>query len=178
MQILPLPRPGDLVRIRCRRWRVVDVRPYEACQVITVLGAGDRNVGALRRMIAPFETIEGLDRPARLRLVTSRRWRRACRRLLADVAPPGAVRTARRAHIDLLPHQLEPALAVVRGLGSRLLLADEVGLGKTIQAALILSELRARGLVDRALILAPASLRDQWADELAKRFELDAAVID
>ena len=47
--------------------------------------------------------------------------------------------------MDLLPHQLEPALAVVRGRGSRMLIADEVGLGKTVQAALIVAELKARG---------------------------------
>ena len=53
--------------------------------------------------------------------------------------------TAATAAIDLLPHQLEPALAIVRGHGTRLLLADEVGLGKTIQAGLIVAELLARG---------------------------------
>ena len=98
----------------------------------------------------------------------------AARRPAADVAPrlPRARRVAvsagrparpRRARIDLLPHQLEPALAVVSGLGSRLLLADEVGLGKTIQAALVVAELRARDAIDRVLVLTPAGLREQWA---------------
>src|SRR6185503_8262729 len=90
----------------------------------------------------------------------------------------GALRTARSARIDLLPHQLEPALALVRGCGSRVLLADEVGLGKTIQAGLIVKELRARGCADRVLILTPAGLREQWAAELSDRFACPAAIVD
>jgi SNF2 family DNA or RNA helicase len=78
----------------------------------------------------------------------------------------------------MLPFQLEPALAVLRGLGTRLLLADEVGLGKTIQAGLIASELRARGAVDRILVLAPAGLREQWSHELNERFGLDTPSVD
>src|SRR5205807_1542722 len=67
---------------------------------------------------------------------------------------------------------------VVRGLGTRLLLADDVGLGKTIQAGLVLSELRARAAACRALVLTPAGLREQWAEELHARFDIDAALID
>src|SRR5262249_39758450 len=90
----------------------------------------------------------------------------------------GGLSTAANARMDLLPHQLEPALAILRGRGSRVLLADEVGLGKTVQAGLILSELRARGAADRVLILTPPGLRDQWADELLDRFQMDARVMD
>ena len=120
----------------------------------------------------------GSNGPRGCAFVTRRRWRRACRALIADHTPPGALRSGRRARIDLLPHQLEPALAIVRGLGSRLLLADDVGLGKTIQAGLVLSELRARAAIERALILTPAGLREQWAGELADRFAVAAAIVD
>jgi superfamily II DNA or RNA helicase len=78
----------------------------------------------------------------------------------------------------LLAHQLEPALAVAGGLGSRLLLADAVGLGKTIQAALVLSELRARSAIERTLILTPAGLREQWVRELADRLGVRADLVD
>src|SRR5688572_22296097 len=77
-----------------------------------------------------------------------------------------------------MPHQLEPALAVVRGLGSRLLLADEVGLGKTIQAGLVVAELTARRAVHRVLVLTPAGLREQWRQELSQRFAVAAASVD
>ena len=85
--------------------------------------------------------------------------------------------TAGSARIDLRPWQLEPARAAIAG-ASRLLLADAVGLGKTIQAGLILAELMARGLAQRILILTPASLRAQWASELSAKFGLVAAVFD
>src|SRR4029077_14618109 len=117
-----------------RRWRIAEVRRYEQCELVTLAGADEATAGITRLVIAPFETIEPLNRVARLKRVCLRRWRRGCRALVADVAPPAAVRCARNARIELLPHQLEPALAVVRGLGTRILLADEVGLGKTVQA--------------------------------------------
>jgi len=69
-------------------------------------------------------------------------------------------------------------MAIVGGRASRLLLADEVGLGKTIQAGLIAAELFERRAIDRVLILTPAGLRDQWRDELHHRFGIDAAIVD
>ena len=80
--------------------------------------------------------------------------------------------------MDLFPHQLEPALAVLRGLGSRALLADDVGLGKTLQAGLVIAELLARGSAERILILTPAGVREQWAAELAQRLGINAAIVD
>ena len=85
--------------------------------------------------------------------------------------------TAAAAKIDLLPYQWEPALAVLAGC-TRVLLADEVGLGKTVQAGLIVGELQARGLVERALILVPAGLRDTWARELGDRLGIEARIVD
>lgn len=70
-------------------------------------------------------------------------------------------------------HQIQTALRVLREMRGRALLADEVGLGKTIEAGLILKEYIIRGLVKKALILAPASLLSQWVDELKVKFDLD-----
>jgi superfamily II DNA or RNA helicase len=91
---------------------------------------------------------------------------------------PGELRATANAKIDLLPHQLQPALAVVRGLGCRLLLADDVGLGKTIEAGAIIAELRSRRAADRVLILTPPGLREQWAQELLGRFDIRADIVD
>jgi superfamily II DNA or RNA helicase len=170
-------RPGDLVDVRRRRWRVVDVRAHEACQVLSLAGEGP-DLGAHCRVITPFDRVDPIVRPAGVRLVSRRLWRRACRALIAGALPPGALRSGASARMDLLPHQLEPALAIAGGAGCRLLLADAVGLGKTIQAALVLSELRARGAIDRALILTPAGLRDQWARELSNRVGVAAEIAD
>ncbi len=70
-----------------------------------------------------------------------------------------------------LPHQIDVALRVLRRpMLGRAILADEVGLGKTIEAGIILKELAVRGLARRVLILAPASLVDQWQAELDTKF--------
>ena len=171
-------RAGDLVEVRRARWRVIDVRTYEGCQVVTLHALGAPLAGLQRRVLTPFETLRRLERPQRPRFVRNVRWRRACRALVAADRPPGSLRAARAARIELMAHQLEPALALVRGRGSRLLLADEVGLGKTIQAGLAVSELLARHAVDRVLVLTPAGLREQWAQELSQRFAIGAAAVD
>ncbi len=133
---------GDLVFTRRQRWRVVSIRPYAACNVVALSGAGLMNAGRTAHVITPFDDVEAATKPGAIRLVGARGWRRRCRWLLASQGPADRLQTAQRARIDLLPHQLEPALAIVRGLACRVLIADEVGLGKTIQAGLIASELR------------------------------------
>jgi SNF2 family DNA or RNA helicase len=169
---------GAIVRVRRARWRVVDVRPYDGCSIVTLAGLAPPQAGRQRRVITPFDAIEPVDRARRPRLVKTAAWTRACRALIAADTPPASLRSAARARIDLLSYQLEPALAIVRGIGCRVLLADEVGLGKTIQAGLIAGELREREAIERLLVLAPAGLRDQWVAELRDRFAIEAALVD
>jgi len=73
-----------------------------------------------------------------------------------------------------LPHQLEVAKQVVENMNGKAILADEVGLGKTIEAGLVLKEYMIRGLVKKALILVPASLVSQWEMELNTKFFIPA----
>jgi len=75
------------------------------------------------------------------------------------------------------PHQERTCARVLREMRGRAILADEVGLGKTIEAGLILKEYVIRGLVRRALILTPASLTGQWREEMESKFELPFAVL-
>ncbi len=77
-------------------------------------------------------------------------------------------------HLEFLPHQIECAEKVIQHMNGRALLADEVGLGKTIEAGLILKEYMLRGLVQKVLILVPASLVNQWALELNQKFLIPA----
>ena len=77
-----------------------------------------------------------------------------------------------------LVHQPEGALRILRDFGGTGLLADEVGLGKTITAGIVLKECLARGFVKRALILTPPSLVDQWVAELKEKFNLNATIIE
>ncbi|MEN8678584.1 MAG: helicase-related protein [Akkermansiaceae bacterium] len=80
--------------------------------------------------------------------------------------------------IDLIPHQIAIAKEVCSRLSPRVLLADEVGLGKTIEACLILHRLNLTGRADRALILLPEPLVHQWFVELLRRFNLLFAIFD
>jgi SNF2 family DNA or RNA helicase len=73
-----------------------------------------------------------------------------------------------------LPHQIETAKRVLHEMRGRAILADEVGLGKTIEAGLILKEYLIRGLVRKILILVPASLVLQWVRELNQKFGIPA----
>ncbi len=80
--------------------------------------------------------------------------------------------------IDLVPHQLYIADEVANRHAPRVLLADEVGLGKTIEAGLILHRLLLAGRAERALILVPDSLTHQWLVELLRRFSLQVTLLD
>ncbi len=80
--------------------------------------------------------------------------------------------------VDLLPHQLYIAREVSERHLPRVLLADEVGLGKTIEACLILHSLMVRGVVRSALILVPNALIHQWFVELLRRFNLSFSIYD
>ena len=74
-------------------------------------------------------------------------------------------------------HQERTALRVLRDMRGRAILADEVGLGKTIEAGLVLKEYAVRGLIHRALVLTPAALTDQWREEMETKFSLPFAVL-
>jgi len=82
------------------------------------------------------------------------------------------------ARIDLIPHQLSIVAEASNRLHPRVLLADEVGLGKTIEACLILHRLHLTGRADRILILVPEPLVHQWFVELLRRFNLLFAIYD
>jgi SNF2 family DNA or RNA helicase len=82
------------------------------------------------------------------------------------------------AQVDLNPHQVEAALfATANPLARGALLADEVGLGKTIEAGLVLAQRWAERR-RRLLVIAPANLRKQWHQELADKFGLPAAILE
>jgi SNF2 family DNA or RNA helicase len=78
--------------------------------------------------------------------------------------------------VERFPHQMRACLKVMSELNGRAILADEVGLGKTIEAGIVLKEYLLRGAVRTALVLVPASLCEQWRAELWEKFELDFVV--
>src|SRR5919199_1082289 len=75
--------------------------------------------------------------------------------------------------IEILEHQVRTAKTVLRRFRGRALLCDEGGLGKTIEAGLVLAELAMRGLVRSVLVLVPPSLIEQWQGEMRRKFSIE-----
>ena len=169
---------GDRVTVRGERWVVQEATAFADATLLSLSNADERAAVRRCRLLAPFDRPVATRRPVRIRATTRRQWMRHLHAQRSDLRAFGELRAPLGAAINILPFQLEPALALVRGHASRLLLADEVGLGKTIQAGLVLAELQQRGWCEHALIITPAGLRQQWAEELRHRFEIPAAVID
>lgn len=103
-------------------------------------------------------------------------------RLLHDqiiaASTQGLIQSAANFKIIPLPHQILAVNFVLDQFKPRALIADEVGLGKTIEAALIFEELKARNIAKRALIVAPSGLCLQWQDEMKSKFGEDFAIYD
>lgn len=89
---------------------------------------------------------------------------------IADALASGALIAPTQSVVEPLPHQLRALSRCVASDSTRMLLADEVGLGKTIEAGLVITELVLRGLVKRVLVVAPKGLVAQWQGELLHRF--------
>jgi superfamily II DNA or RNA helicase len=168
--------PDSTLRARGRVWRLRDVTEHGDCVELHLLGGGPE--GPPTVLVHPFDRVTLVPPCGRPRVVRVRTWCRALAARVAGLRAFDRLAAPVAARFDLLPFQLEPAIAMAIGGTPRVLLADAVGLGKTIQAGLAISELFARGLASRALVLAPASLRDQWQAELRSRFALDAVVVD
>jgi ATP-dependent helicase HepA len=112
-----------------------------------------------------------VDTNARFALRTDALARRAAARASAAFGISAA-------RISLLPHQLAVVESALAQPQPRVLLADEVGLGKTIEAGLILARMIATGRAQRALVLVPEALVYQWFIELLRRFNLKFAIYD
>ena len=175
-------RPGDVVRIRDERWRIVSHAPLRAMRRSSRPPAATPRIEPLPRTLSssvradrsPAFVARAARRPPGP--MASRRPARACGRdALLDLPSD---RCARRTS-TLIPFQLEPALALVRGHGCRFLLADGVGLGKTVQAGLMIAEVLARR-PERACPgrLARRRFAISGGTSCSTRFRLDADVLD
>jgi superfamily II DNA or RNA helicase len=162
---------GSDVFVRGRRWTVLSETDFADCRALRVTGSDPFDRSIVRTLLLPFDRPRDIDSAA-TRVVRPRRWLRLLQRAAVDARPFGGVFPAAAGDIDIHGYQLEPALAMLRGGRTRILIADAVGLGKTIQAGLILRQLSIEQESFRALVVVPASLRDQWAGELEARFDI------
>ncbi|MBR1032965.1 DEAD/DEAH box helicase [Bradyrhizobium liaoningense] len=170
--------PGDLVYARGREWVALPSRDDETLCLRPLAGA-ESDV----QVIHPALEREPV-RPARFALPTleqiatqdgARLLTEALRLSLRRGAGP--FRSAARLSFEPRAYQLVPLLMALRLEVVRLLIADDVGIGKTIEAGLILRELIDRGEADRFAILCPPHLVDQWVGELNLKFDLDAVAV-
>jgi superfamily II DNA or RNA helicase len=97
------------------------------------------------------------------------------RKLLSPV--DDTLYTLNASRTQILPHQFKPLVKFLDSVHRRYLIADEVGLGKTIEAGIIISELRARQALGGVLIVCPNMLREKWQSELDRRFDEDFKII-
>jgi SNF2 family DNA or RNA helicase len=170
--------PGDLIEARGREW-VVLPSPAEGLLNIRPLSGSEADAQvispALERMPvrpARFDTpkLEQLDTQDAARLLSDG-LRLSLRR------GAGPFRSAAHLGVEPRAYQLVPLMMALKLTTVRLLIADDVGIGKTIEAGIIIREMLDRGIVDRFSVLCPPHLVDQWVTELAEKFDVDAVAV-
>jgi superfamily II DNA or RNA helicase len=181
------PKIGDLVAVRGQRWVVSDVEPGDRSTMLNLQSVEDGRYGQTLdviwevepgRQVLPSgslpEVAEGkFDSPQRLAaFLDAVRWSAVTS---ADVK---TLQSPFRSGVAIEDYQLEPVARAVDAPRVNLLLADDVGLGKTIEAGLVAQELLLRHRARRIMIICPAGLTIKWRDEMAEKFGLDFTVID
>jgi superfamily II DNA or RNA helicase len=168
---------GSLVRARDREWVVLPESTADTL-IARPLGGGESEVAGI---YLPLEKVE----PATFRLPDPAQPGDFCScRLLRDAlrlgfrSSAGPFRSFARIAVEPRPYQLVPLLMALKLDPVRILIADDVGIGKTIEAALIVRELIDRGEVRRFTVLCPPQIAEQWQEkELAAKFHLDAELV-
>lgn len=172
--------PGEKLRIRDRRWQLVGVKLHEGNYVLEVVGLDEDNRSLTRNFIHSLEEIERLPGAGLTWNVREPRFWKAVHTayLLAMQHGENYLTSLARARIELEDYQLAAVLKAFKIPRQRLLIADDVGIGKSVEASLVMMELMTRGRGDRVLIVTPASLMDQWQDELFDKFGLNFEIFD
>ena len=191
-----IPSAGLLAQVRNRRGVIVAVEPFdgEGGRLHLVdMDYKDGRQPATERLLWELEPARELVAPTALpdaahspmppadfdALLRAVRWSALSPYLAANGEPAGeTVASPFHAAVQVESYQLQPLLQALRMPRVNLLIADDVGLGKTIEAGLILTELLLRRRIRRVLVLTPASLRAQWRDELLDKFALRFEIVD
>lgn len=169
---------GDLVKAREREWIVLG-KPGEGLMRVRPLSGSEEDAiviaTALERTPVQPATF---DPPSSNQLDTQ-----DAARMLADALRlslrrgAGPFRSAAHLGVEPRAYQLVPLLMAMRLEVKRLLIADDVGIGKTIEAGMILREMLDRSEIERFAVLCPPHLVDQWVGELAEKFDIDAVAV-
>lgn len=200
MSTPPIPPPGAVVDVRGATWAVTDVArqglsrsPADEASaalqhVVSLQALGEDNLGDELRVIWELEVGHALspeqDLPARINanafddpdrlgaIVDAVRWG------AVTSADDKSYQAPFRSGANVEAYQLEPLRRALAAPRTNLLLADDVGLGKTIEAGLVIQELLLRHRARSVVVLCPPSLAVKWADEMRDKFGLDFVIVN
>lgn len=185
-----LPTPGDIVRVRARQYLVeaVEPAPREGDDTLIRLSClEDDAQGDTLEVLWEREIDARLPRKADWKRIASRgfdaprlfsAYLHTLRWNCVTATDPRLFQAPYRAGIEVKAYQLEPLRMALGMPRINLFIADDVGLGKTIEAGLILREMLMRQKVRRCVVCAPPSVVLQWRDEMEQRFGLTFVVYD
>jgi len=177
-----IPSPGSIVKVRGREWVTLpQSRTEKQDQVLRLrpLGGGDQTMATL------FWPLEGEQvQPASFALPDpALSGSQSSALLLRDAlllklrAGAGPFRCLGNVALEPRPYQLVPLLMALKQEVSRVLIADEVGLGKTVEALLIARELLDRGEIRKVTVICPPHLCEKWKSDMIRQFNLAAEVV-
>jgi len=167
---------GSLVRVRGREW-VVLPESRGAVLVLRPLGGTDDEVAGICTALEPVEPASfTLPDPSQVGDYRSSRLLRDALRL-GFRSSAGPFRSFGKIAVEPRPYQLVPLLMALQIDPIRLLIADDVGVGKTVEAVLIARELLDRGECQQLTVLCPPHLAEQWQRELVEKFHIDARLV-
>lgn len=170
--------PGDLVTARGREWLVLPspgadllrIRPLSGSDEDAIQIDPSLELAPVKPAHFPTPSAEDLDSQDAARLLSD-----AIRLSLRRGAGP--FRSAAHLGVEPRAYQLVPLMMALKLDPVRLLIADDVGIGKTIEAGMIVREMYDRGQIDRFTVLCPPHLVEQWVNELNEKFDLDAVAV-
>ena len=175
---IPEWRPGSLVKARERDWIVLPQDELDVIRLRPIDGDDADEIG-IHRLLEPDALHEATypipDASRALGSAPGRLLHDAARLRLRSGAGP--FRSIGRLSVSPRPYQLVPLIMALRLDPVRLLIADDVGVGKTIEAALIARELLDRGVIQRIGVLCPPHLCEQWGQELGTKFNIEATLV-
>jgi superfamily II DNA or RNA helicase len=176
MTTATLSKPGTLIHARGREWLVLP-DSTDALLIARPVGGLDEEITGILPSVEPVaSTAFQLPTRADLGDFTSGQLLRDSARLSTRAAA-GPFRSFGRIAVEPRPYQLVPLMMALKLDPVRLLIADDVGIGKTIEAAVVARELLDRGEIRRLAVLCPPHLAEQWQQELAEKFHIEAELV-
>lgn len=176
-------KPGDEVRLRLNpTCRGVLLRAEERRSgrfwLVLLDGGRRRSIRETQLEPAPSGPVTPLDLLSTGEYGAPSDFRRLLTHIRVSGHPADMLYSMETTNTDFKAYQFKPVIKILESPTGRVLLADEVGLGKTIEAGLIWTELRSRFGLRRLLVLCPKALREKWRRELSQKFGLDAIIAD